>query len=283
MPKRIAFFGTPDFTTSFLDVCEHAGYSPSLIVTNPDAPRGRGQVLTAPAPKMWAEKRGIPTLQPSHLDDAFFEELSNTEWDLFIVIAYGKIIPEKIITLPKYGTINLHYSLLPKYRGASPVEGALLADERETGVSIQQMVFALDAGDILLEEKIPIAPEDTTGTLREKLNKKACEVFPQFLDNLFAKKITPHPQDTFGVSLTKKIKKEEGNITSLPDQEKWRRFRAYTPSPGIYEYIQHGTETIRVKITNARYEAGRFIPTRFIPENSPPLECSYEEWKASLR
>ena len=131
---NIAFFGTPPFTTDFLDTLVASGYSPSLVVTAPDRAVGRGMVMTAPEPKVWADATGIKVLQPEKLDDAFFTELSETQWDLFVVVAYGKIMPEPVINVPTYGTINVHYSLLPKYRGATPTESAILNGDTTTGV-----------------------------------------------------------------------------------------------------------------------------------------------------
>ena len=187
--KRIAFFGTPDFTVEFLELFKSIGLDISLIVTGEDRPFGRGMQLKSPAPKIWAEENSIKFLQPKKLDQEFYGQLKNENWDLFIVIAYGKIIPENVINLPKFGTINLHYSLLPKYRGASPVEAAILNNEVETGLTIQQMVYKLDAGDILYQEKLVIDKEDTASILRNKLNEKAIEIFPDFLDSLFGNEI----------------------------------------------------------------------------------------------
>ena len=130
--KNILFWGTPKLTWTLLDALLEAGFTPSLIGATPDKPQGRKLILTAPEIKTWADSHSIKTIQPEKLDDALFEELSQTPWDLFIVVAYGKIIPERFINLPKHGTINVHYSLLPKYRGASPIQSVFLHNEKET-------------------------------------------------------------------------------------------------------------------------------------------------------
>ena len=178
---KIAFFGTPQFTVEFLELFKNIGLDVTLVVTGEDKPVGRGMQMHSPGPKVWAEKNNIKYLQPKKLSE-IESELSG--FDLFIVIAYGKIIPEKIINMPRLGTINLHYSLLPKYRGASPVESAILNGDTKTGITIQQMVYKLDAGNILFQEKMSINHDDTTSILRQKLNKRATEVFPEFLKTL---------------------------------------------------------------------------------------------------
>ena len=153
---KIAFFGTPEFTVNFLETLKSSGFCPSLVVTNPDRPSGRGMVMTSPLPKKWADENSIKVLQPEKLGDEVFEELSKDSWDLFVVIAYGKIIPERFINLPKFGTINLHYSLLPKYRGATPVESAILAGDEISGITIQKMRFKLDTGPIIFQEEMNV-------------------------------------------------------------------------------------------------------------------------------
>lgn len=284
--KKIVFFGTPDFTTEFLDVLVAAGYAPSLIVTNPDRPVGRGQIVASPAPKIWAEEKAkdgqgnIPVLQPELIDNAFIETLAQESWDLFIVIAYGKILPEKLITLPKHGTINLHYSLLPKYRGATPVESAILHGDLETGITIQQMAYTLDSGDIITQIEIPIAPDDTTLTLRKKLNAHAQEILPETLTTIFNGTAIKHRQDNALATRCKKISKTDGFV-SLDDDSITldRKFRAYTPWPGIYFTTTHREKTLTVKITAAHYDVATnaFVIDEVIPENHKRM--SYEAFQ----
>ncbi len=259
---KIAFFGTPEFTTLFLDKLVQSGYSPSLVVTNPDRPSGRGMVLQSPAPKVWADQHNIQVLQPEKIDEEFITSLG--EWDLFVVIAYGKILPEKLINLPKYGTINVHYSLLPKYRGATPVESAILNGGEKTGVSIQQMRFKLDSGPIIAKKEIPISPDDTTTSLREKLNSEALLLLPNILEVIFNDKLKLEEQDETLATHCKKIKKEDGEITLdenpiLLD----RKWRAYQPWPGLY-FFKDGK---RIKITKAQLEDGLFVIEEVVPEN----------------
>ncbi|MBP6857763.1 MAG: methionyl-tRNA formyltransferase [Candidatus Pacebacteria bacterium] len=273
---KIAFFGTPDFTVSFLETLKEHVLSPSLVVTNPDRPSGRGMTLKAPGPKVWGQENDIKVLQPEKLNDEFFEELSKESWDLFVVIAYGKIIPERVINLPKYGTINVHYSLLPKYRGATPVESAILNGDKKTGIAIQQMRYELDSGPIFVSEEVSIDPTDTTPTLREKLNSVAIKLLPSVIKSIFDETIKAQEQ-AGEASHCKKISKEEGEI-NLNEEATTndRKYRAYFGSIGTY-FFQNDR---RIKITKAHLEwdlsaqAGQFVIEEVIPENGKKV--SYE-------
>jgi methionyl-tRNA formyltransferase len=268
---NIAFFGTPAFATDFIDTLVAHDYSPSLVVTAPDRPVGRGMVLSAPAPKAWAQSHNIQVLQPEKLDDAFFEELSKTNWDLFVVVAYGKIIPERVINLPKFGTINVHYSLLPKYRGATPTESAILAGDTITGVTIQQMVYKLDAGNILATKEIPIDPTDTTPVLRDKLNAEALTLLPDTIKRIIDGMITPISQDESLVTTCRKFTKDMGELNLLDDAiVNDRKYRAYTGSIGTYFF----KDSSRIKITKARLEDGLFVIDEVIPENGKRMPYS---------
>lgn len=262
--KKIAFFGTPDFTIEFLETLKKRGFCPGLIVANPNRPVGRGMVLTSPLPKKWADENSIKVLQPEKLDDIFFEKLSGTSWDLFVVVAYGKIIPEKIINLPKYGSINVHYSLLPKYRGATPVESAILNGDGITGISIQQMRFKLDSGPVLKEKEVVIEKNDTTISLREKLNLEAVALLPEVLKEIENETVIAKEQDELLVTHCSKIKKEDGEISLSDDPVTLdRKWRAYQPWPGLY-FFKDGK---RIKITKAHFVGGAFVIDEVIPEN----------------
>lgn len=265
---NIAFFGTPDFTVDFLETLKASGFCPRLVVTNPDAPRGRGMVLTSPLPKKWADENNVKVLQPTKLTEDFSAELAQTNWDLFVVIAYGKIIPEHIINLPRFGTINVHYSLLPQYRGATPVESAILNGDTITGVCIQQMAYTLDSGDILMQKTIAIDPDDTTPTLREKLNNEARAMLPKVLEGIFAGTIARHPQDETLASHCKKITKAMGELTlSDAGTTNYNKYRAYIGSIGTYFF----KDEKRLKITKAHIEDERFVIDEVIPENSKKM------------
>ncbi len=285
---NIAFFGTPPFTVDFLDTLAAGGFTPSLVITNPDRPAGRGMLMTAPEPKVWAEKHNVLVLQPEKLDDAFFAELSKTPWDLFVVVAYGQIMPERVINLPKYGTINVHYSLLPKYRGATPVESAILNGDTTTGIAIQQMRYKLDTGPIFIKSEIDIAPDDTTHTLRDKLNAEALRLLVPTITDIFKGSILPIEQDDTLATHSSKIKKEDG-LVSLSDDatELDRKYRAYDGWPGLYFYSSRRSnaevdtsENVRVKITKAHLDTdGTFVIDEVIPENGKRI--AYELFSKS--
>jgi methionyl-tRNA formyltransferase len=248
---KIAFFGTPDFTVDFLKTFKSAGFKISLVVTNEDKPQGRGQTITPPLPKVWALDNEIVCLQPRTLDKEFIAELKKTNWDLFIVIAYGKIIPQEIIDMPKHGTINLHYSLLPKYRGASPVESAILNNETKTGITIQKMKFKLDAGDILLQEKVNMDNTQTASELRGILNRKAIDMFPTFLDDYLSNKIVSIPQNENEATNCSKFSKADLNVSeSLLNgdlETVYRKYKAHDKK--IYFFHKNKGTDLRVKIT----------------------------------
>lgn len=266
--KKIAFFGTPDFTVDFLNKLKESGFSPSLIITNPDRPYGRGMQISSPLPKKWAEENNIKFLQPEKLDDDFYDELTKEDWDLFVVIAYGKIIPERVINLPKNGTINVHYSLLPRYRGATPVESSILNGDQNTGVSIQQMVFKLDAGDVIAQKEIDILDTDTTPSLRDKLNQEALNLLPETIKNIFEGNISPISQNEELIIHSGKIKKEDGEISlDESDITNWRKYKAYYGSIGTFFFSEKDGKKIRNKIVKAKFENNKFIIEEIIPEN----------------
>ncbi len=269
--KNIAFFGTPDFTTDFLEVLSAHGLAPSLIVTNPDRPVGRGMALTAPAPKVWGQERNIRVLQPERIDDEILITLAQTQWDLFVVIAYGKILPEALISMPQYGTINVHYSLLPNYRGATPVESAILNGEETTGVCIQQMRYKLDSGPIIATEEIAIEPNDTTLTLRARLNDRALEMLPATIEKIFEGTATMAEQDDLLATHCGKLSKSDGEI-SLSDDPLLndRKFRAHVGNVGTYFFIEKEGKRIRVKVTKAHLHKNNFVIDEVIPENGKP-------------
>ncbi len=275
---KIAFFGTPDFTVNFLDYLTEHGYTPALVVTGVDVPIGRKLTLTTPLPKLWAVEHGIPCVQPQKITEEFIDSLKIQEFDLFVVIAYGKILPEVLINLPKYGTINVHYSLLPKYRGASPVESTILAGDTETGVCIQQMVYALDAGDILTQEMLAILPDETHAELRNRLNTLAYPLLLETIQQLKTGTTHPVPQSTEGLSICKKIKKEHGSVTLDEDPDTlYRKYRAYFGWPGIFFFDTKHDRTIRVKIVRAHMENNAFVIDTVTPEGKK--EMNYDDYK----
>src|SRR3989338_6538855 len=276
---KFAFFGTPDVASETLEILKQNDYVPSLIVTSPDKPQGRKMLVTSPPVKIWAEKNNISYIQPEDLKEGMnivFKNIAqadgpsiatnqqigmrvlknNVHPDLFIVVAYGKIIPENIINLPKLGSINIHYSLLPKYRGASPVESAILNGETETGITIQKIEYKMDTGPIMVQEKVKINPEEKASELRKRLIKIGGELLVKILPDFIDGKIKLIPQDNNEATYCKKIKKEDGLIdlgAELPS-ELYNKFRAYASWPRIF-FFQNKKRDI---ITDAILENGNF-------------------------
>ncbi|HEX2792674.1 MAG TPA: methionyl-tRNA formyltransferase [Candidatus Paceibacterota bacterium] len=269
---KFLFFGTPYVARDTLAMLMDAGYVPEAVVTSPDAPRGRGLALAPSETAAWADERGLRVLKPETLTSGVIEELQAYGAEYAIVVAYGKILPRKLIDAFPKGVLNIHYSLLPKYRGASPVERALLDGETVTGVTVQRMVFKLDAGDVLAAREEAILPDDTTRTLRARLiplgARLLVDTLPAFEDGI----LSGTPQDEGAATFSGKIDKKDGEL-ALPgnDQENWSKYRAYAESPGTYFFAERGGKTVRVKIVTAAFENGRFIPVRVVPEGKKEM------------
>ncbi|MDE2079019.1 MAG: methionyl-tRNA formyltransferase [Patescibacteria group bacterium] len=278
---KLAFFGTPYVARDTFDILFAKGFVPAVVVTSPDAKKGRGLALQPSEAKSWALAHGIPVLTPEKLDDAVLGEISSFGCDVAIVVAYGKIFPEQFLDAFPRGVLNIHYSLLPKYRGASPVESALLAGDAVTGVSIQKMARELDAGDIVAQTEVPILPEETTQELRPRLITIGAELLagtlPAFLDG----RTVTRPQDASQATFTKKIAKADGLLDLANDpHENWNKYRAYAESPGTYFFLERDGKSVRVKIAAAKYGNGVFTPTRVIPEGK--REMNYEDFARSF-
>jgi methionyl-tRNA formyltransferase len=211
--NRIVFMGTPEFAVPSLKVLLDKGENVVCVVTQPDRPKGRGRKVLPPPVKEFALQAAIPVLQPERIrSDDFHTELVRFEPDIIALTAYGKILPGNIIHLPPLGTINVHGSLLPRYRGAAPVQWALIKGETETGITIMQMDEGVDTGDILLQERIPIDPKDTAGTLSGKLAVLGGAALGKALDLLRRDKLKPVKQDEKQASLAPILKKEDGLV-----------------------------------------------------------------------
>ena len=211
--NRIAFMGTPEFALPSLKVLLEKGENVVCAVTQPDRAKGRGRKVLPPPVKELALQAGIPVLQPERIrGDDFHAELHKFAPDIIVLAAYGKILPESIINMPLLGTINVHGSLLPKYRGAAPIQWALINDEAETGITIMQMDAGIDTGDILLQERIAIDPADTAGTLSVKLATLGGKALEKALDLLRLDRLKPVKQDETLATLAPMLKKEDGLV-----------------------------------------------------------------------
>ncbi|OGG77932.1 methionyl-tRNA formyltransferase [Candidatus Kaiserbacteria bacterium RIFCSPLOWO2_01_FULL_52_12b] len=268
------FFGTPKVASDTLMHLIEDGFVPAVVVTSPDARRGRGLELTPSETKVLARAHGIPVFTPEALDAEAIAAIGAYECEYAVVVAYGKIFPETLIaTFPK-GVLNVHYSLLPKYRGATPVESALLAGEKETGVTIQKMVRELDAGDILAQEAVAIAPNETARELRPRLIALGAKLLADTLPAFIASEIVPIPQDAALATRAQKLKKEDGLLAlDAPAEENWNKYRAFADSIGTY-FFKNGKPSTksdlvlgkRMKITKASFKNGVFNIERVIPE-----------------
>ena len=262
-PSRFAYFGTPTVASETLATLIEHGFIPAVVVTSPDAPRGRGLVLTPSPVKTLARTHGLPVLTPEKLDEEALAAVRAHDCDYALVVAYGKIFPEELINAFPKGVINVHYSLLPKYRGATPLETALLAGESETGVTIQKMVKEMDAGDIIAQESTVIAPDETARELRPRLISMGAKLLAASLPGYLAGDIALVPQDASLATRARKLKKEDGLLDlSAPALENWHKYRAYADSIGTY-FFENGK---RMKITNAEFTYGEFRILSVIPE-----------------
>lgn len=268
-----AFFGTPDFVTPALDALERHGLMPALVVTAPDKPRGRNREVSPTPVKAWALERGIDVLTPESVkDEQFLAELGNTGWDFFLVAAYAKFFPRAMLEMPKFGSINIHPSLLPKYRGPSPFISAILADDRETGVSIMQMGEVMDAGPVITQARIEIDEADwpLTGTvLSELLFAEGGNLLAETLPFVMKGDITPEPQDESKATFTKKFTNEDALIDLSDDPRKnYLKIKAFDKGPRAYMLVNGK----RVIIKDATFAEGRLEITRVIPEGKKEMD-----------
>lgn len=273
------FFGTPRFAVYTLDALEAAGMVPDVIVTAPDKPAGRGLLLKEPPVKEWALAREIPVLQPESLkkESPDLDFLKNSEWDIFVVSAYGKILPKDILALPRKGTLNVHPSLLPRFRGASPIESQILSDEKTVGATIMLMDEEMDHGPIVAQASV--TPEEwplKASVLEEMLGTIGGELLAETVPSWIKGDITPEAQDHTKATFTKKIEKVDGEIALDGDAyQNYLKYCAYDEWPGTF-FFQNGK---RIKITEAEYKNGVFTPLGVIPEGRK--EVRYNEFLSS--
>jgi methionyl-tRNA formyltransferase len=275
---RFVFFGTPSFSTKALDALESHGYTPALVITAPDKPRGRGLEFTPPPVKSWALERDIDVLQPTTLKDSEIQaELANTDWDVFVVAAYAKLLPQAVLDMPRRQSLNVHPSLLPSFRGPSPVISAILADERQTGVTIMAMTAQMDAGPIVAQARVEIDESDwpppaseLTDLLFTEGGNLLAETLPLWIDG----KIDAVQQNDSEATYTKKFATPDARIDLSPDANGWEQFlkiRAFDSGPRAHFYAERNGQKIRVIIAEAHWAEHRLIIDTVIPEGKKPL------------
>ena len=239
---KILFMGTPDFALFSLRALVDAGENVAAVVTQTDKPKGRGMTLTPPPVKVYATGHGIPVFQPKTLKDGAFEtELREIDPDIIIVVAYGKILPKYILDYPKFGCINIHGSLLPKYRGAAPMQRAVMAGETVTGVTSMYMAEGMDTGDMLLTETVAIAPDDNFEDVHDKLGEAGARVLLRTLDAAKRGELHPIPQNDADATYAAKIEKAECLVDWTWDAARLHdKIRGLSPFPLAYTTLPGG-------------------------------------------
>ncbi len=243
---RLVFMGTPDFASATLKALLRSDDSVVGVVTQPDRPKGRGHILTPSPVKLLAQQEQIPLLQPLKMKDPeFLQTLGGWKPDLIAVAAYGRILPPAILSLPPLGCVNVHGSLLPKYRGAGPIQWAIINGETETGITTMLMDEGMDTGAMLLQEAIPIRSDDTVGTLSPRLAELGGRLLVETIARLKAGTLVPRPQDSSRATLAPLLKKEDGAIDwALPAAVLGNRVRGLSPWPGAYTTVAGGDRWI---------------------------------------
>ncbi|HPN96344.1 MAG TPA: methionyl-tRNA formyltransferase [Candidatus Moranbacteria bacterium] len=252
----IVFMGTSSFAETILRSLVSSKYNVKAVYTQGDKKTGRNQEIGQSPVKITAEGYKIPVLEPKNFDEIATAELESLNPDLIIVAAYGKILPRKILEIPQFGSINVHASILPKFRGPSPIQNALLYGEKETGVTFMLMDEGIDTGDILFQEEIKIGKDDTYPELSQKLaeasSRLILEVIPQWIE----KKIKPQSQDNSKATICQLIERQDGKVNwDSEAQEIYNRYRAFYPWPGIYTFWKRKDSYLRLKLNKISHIA----------------------------
>ena len=286
---NFAFFGTSELSVTVLDILIKNGYVPDLVITVPDKPQGRKMIMTPPPVKVFAQSHDLKIAQP---DSLLTYNLQPTTYNLFVVASYGKIIPKSILDIPKFGTLNVHPSLLPKFRGPSPIQSFILSGEEKTGVTIMLMDEQVDHGPILaqhnLEAKLPSALGSLASKLlnSKQLEEKLAELGGQMLVDTIPKwingEIKAKEQDHSQATFTKKINKEDGLVDLEKDNPEiiYRKFLAFQPWPGIYCFAQKNNQKFRVIITDMEMSESVQVKIKKVKAESKN-EMEYEKFMKS--
>ena len=255
---RYIFFGTPDFSARILRRLVDAGMAPVAVVTAPDEPAGRKQMITPPPAKVAASMHGLPVLQPDTVrSGSFVDSVKAYAPDLFVVVAYGKILPKDLLAVALKGALNVHPSLLPRWRGPAPIQYALLSGDEETGVSIMLLDEEMDHGPVLAQKPYPIRADDTAATLHETLADLGGKLLIDTLSRWVSGRMEPEPQDHAKATFSHIVKKADGDIDwTCSAQEIERKVRAFTPWPGAYTWFSENGNVHRLRILKAQYQKG---------------------------
>ena len=279
---KYIFFGTPRFAAIVLERLVNFGLIPEAVVCNPDEPVGRKKILTAPPVKILAEKHGIKVFQPEKLSE-IKNELIKIGADVFVVAAYNKIISEEIINIPELKTIGVHPSLLPKYRGPSPIQTAILNGDKKTGVDLFLVDKEIDHGQILASVKCEISEKDNYETMEAKLAGLGAELLIENLPKYFSEKLKAAAQDHSKATLTKKFSTEDGKVDLEKDpvETVFNKIKALNPDPGVFTFVKTnppagGRREKRVKLLEANLKNGKLELLKVQPEGKKPM--SYQDF-----
>jgi methionyl-tRNA formyltransferase len=267
---KLVFAGTPRFAVPTLEKLVEAGFEVRMAITQPDRPRGRGMELTASPVKESALRLGIPVVQPDKIKNnpAFQAELTALQPEAIIVVGYGRIIPQWMIDLPRLGNLNVHASLLPKYRGAAPIQWAIASGEHVTGITTMRIDAGLDTGDILLQREEKISAKDTAETLAPRLAAIGAELMIETLRALEAGPVQPRPQDHSQATLAPILKKEDGHLDfRRTATDNWNRLRGFQPWPGAFTTFREKN----LHLWSARPVEFEIVPGTIRMEGHTPL------------
>ncbi|MDH1468399.1 methionyl-tRNA formyltransferase [Shewanella sp. GD03713] len=273
-PLNIIFAGTPDFAARHLQALINSHHNVIAVYTQPDRPAGRGKKLTASPVKELAVSHDIPVYQPGSLrKEPAQQALAALNADIMVVVAYGLILPKVVLDTPRLGCINVHGSILPRWRGAAPIQRALWAGDKETGVTIMQMDVGLDTGDMLLKTYLPIEDDDTSATLYEKLALQGPDALLQALEGLANGTLTAEKQDEALANYAEKLSKEEARLDwSKSATQLWQEVRAFNPWP--VSYFEHQGNTIKVWQTQVSTTSSNAAPGTIISASKKGIEVA---------
>ena len=274
---RFVFFGSSRLSVIVLDELKELGLIPAAIGTTPDKPQGRKLVMTPNVVKTWAIENSISCLDVAKLDDAAAAVLKEIPADVFIVASYGKIMPARILDIPARGSLNVHPSLLPKYRGPSPLPTAILDDAKATGVTIMQMDAEMDHGPIVAQKPVTVNEWPVYEDFEEMMAREGARLLAGILPDWIAEKITPHEQDHSAATYTRKYTKEDGLLDLSADPyQNFRKIQAFHEWPQAYYFVAHRGKDIRIKVTAASFQSGKLTIEKVIPEGG--REMAYADF-----
>lgn len=274
-----AFFGSSRLSVIVLDELLTLGLTPSFIVTTPDKPQGRKLVLTPNVVKTWAQEHSIEVFTPTKLDATFLDLLKSKPVDTYVVASYGKLFPEELLYIPRRKTLNIHPSLLPKYRGASPLPSAMLNDDKHTGVTIMRLDYEMDHGPIIAQKEVIVSEWPLYEDFEEQMAREGARLLATVLPEWVAGKIEEKEQDHSSATYTQKITKEDGLIDLAGNgYDNFRKIQAFHQWPQAYFFIEKNGKQIRVKVTQATFGSGKLSIEKVIPEGGK--EMSYKDFRS---